>query len=380
MKISSLPGGVIVAAIAAISFGTSGALVKPMLEAGWSPTAAVTARAWTAGLVLLPFALYSLRGRWAALWRARWRVLGMGIVGVAGTQLAYFAALQTIPVSTALLIEFLAPLILVGFVWVTTKRMPRRTVLLGSALAVGGLLLVIGPGAIRAVDPMGVLFAFGAAISCAVFFVVAARPAEGLPPIALATFGLLVGGTVLGLLGLTGLLPFTASFLDLSLLGTVVPWWAPLLALAIISTALAYVAGITAAGILGSRLASFVGLLEVIFASLFAWLLLGEVLTPLQLLGGLLILGGIAAVGEERVELAAEALPPDEPGLPHAHGDAHGEAHGDESDENDEAARSDEATAGASAQEISTGAGSSMVGGFNTTSRTSERPSEPGKL
>ncbi|WP_104195654.1 DMT family transporter [Cryobacterium sp. M15] len=376
MKISSLPGGVIVAAIAAISFGTSGALVKPMLEAGWSPTAAVTARAWTAGLVLLPFALYSLRGRRAALWRARWRVLGMGIVGVAGTQLAYFAALQTIPVSTALLIEFLAPLILVGFVWVTTQRMPRRTVLLGSALAVGGLLLVIGPGAIRAVDPMGVLFAFGAAISCAVFFVVAARPGEGLPPIALATFGLLVGGTALGLLGLTGLLPFTASFLDLSLLGTVVPWWAPLLALAIISTALAYVAGITAAGILGSRLASFVGLLEVIFASLFAWLLLGEVLTPLQLLGGLLILGGIAAVGEERVELAAEALPPDEPGLPHAHGDAHG----DESDENDEAARSDEATAGASAQEISTGAGSSMVGGFNTTSRTSERPSEPGKL
>ncbi|WP_104190795.1 DMT family transporter [Cryobacterium sp. Y82] len=382
MRISSLPGGLIVAAIAATSFGTSGALVKPMLEAGWSPTAAVTARALTAGLVLLPVALYSLRGRWAALWRGRWRVLGMGIVGVAGTQLAYFAALQTIPVSTALLIEFLAPLILVGFVWVTTKRMPRRTVLLGSALAVGGLLLVIGPGAIRAVDPMGVLFAFGAAIACAVFFVVAARPARGLPPIALAAFGLLVGGTALGLLGLTGLLPFTASYLDLSLLGTVVSWWVPLLILAIISTALAYVAGITAAGTLGSRLASFVGLLEVIFASLFAWLLLGEVLTPLQLLGGLLILGGIAAVGEERVELAAESLPPDEPGLTHAHGEAHGGAAdvADVADEADEAARSDEATAGASAQAISTGAGSSMVGGFSTISRASERPSEPGKL
>ncbi|TFD85118.1 EamA family transporter [Cryobacterium serini] len=379
MRISSLPGGLILAAIAAVSFGTSGALVKPMLEAGWSPTAAVTARAVTAGLVLLPVALYSLRGRWAALWRGRWRVLGMGIVGVAGTQLAYFAALQTIPVSTALLIEFLAPLILVGFVWVTTKRMPRRTVLLGSALAVGGLLLVIGPGAIRAVDPMGVLFAFGAAIACAVFFVVAARPARGLPPIALAAFGLLVGGTALGLLGLTGLLPFTASYLDLSLLGTVVPWWVPLLTLAIISTALAYVAGITAAGILGSRLASFVGLLEVIFASLFAWLLLGEMLTPLQLLGGLLILGGIAAVGEERVELAAESLLPDEPGLPHAHGEGHGGA-ADVADEAAEAARSDEATPGASAQAISTGAGPSMVGGFRSISRASERPSEPGKL
>ena len=74
------------------------------------------------------------------------------------------------------------------------------------------------------------------------------------------------------------------------------PWWAPLLLLAVVSTALAYGAGITAAGVLGSRLASFVGLLEVVFASLFAWLLLGEALSPLQLMGGVLILGGIAAV------------------------------------------------------------------------------------
>lgn len=313
MKLASIPGGLLVAVLAAVSFGTSGALAKPMLEAGWSPTAAVTARALTAGIVLLPIALYSMRGRWAALWLGRWRVLGMGIIGVASTQLAYFAALQTIPVSTALLIEFLAPLILVGFVWVTTKRMPRRTVLLGSALAVSGLVLVIGPGAIRAVDPVGVLFAFGAAVACAVFFVVAARPAQGLPPIALAAFGLLVGGGALGLLGITGLLPFTAAFTDLSLLGVVTPWWVSLLALAVISTAIAYAAGITAAGILGSRLSSFAGLLEVIFASLFAWVLLGEMLTSLQLLGGLLILGGIAAVGEERVELAAESLLPDEP-------------------------------------------------------------------
>lgn len=313
MQLSSIPGGLIVAAVAAVSFGTSGALVKPMLEAGWSPTAAVTARTLTAALVLLPLALSSLRGRWAALWLGRWRVLGMGIVGVACTQLAYFAALQTIPVSTALLIEFLAPLLLVAFVWVTTQRMPRRTVLLGSALAVAGLVLVIGPGAIRAVDPVGVLFAFGAAVACAVFFVVAARPADGLPPIALAAFGLLVGGVALGLLGVTGLLPFTVSFADLSLLGAVTPWWVPLLALAVISTAIAYAAGITAAGVLGSRLASFVGLLEVIFASLFAWLLLGELLTPLQLFGGLLILGGIAAVGEERVELSAKSRISDEP-------------------------------------------------------------------
>jgi drug/metabolite transporter (DMT)-like permease len=92
MKRLSIPGGLAVAVLSAVSFGTSGALVKPLLEAGWSPAAAVTVRAFTAGLVLLPLAVLALRGRWAALWLGRWRLLGMGVVGVACTQLAYFAA------------------------------------------------------------------------------------------------------------------------------------------------------------------------------------------------------------------------------------------------------------------------------------------------
>ncbi len=309
MNRSSIPGGLAVAVLSAVSFGTSGALVKPLLEAGWSPAAAVTVRAFTAGIVLLPLAVMALRGRWGALWLGRWRVLGMGVVGVACTQLAYFAAIQTIPVSTALLIEFLAPLILVGVAWAVSKRMPSPAVFLGSALAVGGLVLVIGPGAIQAVDPIGLTFAFLAAIGCAAYFYIAARPDRDLPAAALAAFGLIVGGIILGLLGATGLLPITATFGDLPLFGAMAPWWVPLVLLVIVSTAVAYGTGITAAGVLGSRLASFVGLLEVVFASLFAWLLLGEQLSPLQLIGGLLILGGIAAVRSERVE----ALPKNEP-------------------------------------------------------------------
>jgi drug/metabolite transporter (DMT)-like permease len=302
MKLSSKSIGLFAAVIGAASFGTSGALVKPLLVAGWSPTAAVTARALTGGLLLLPIALVVLRGRWGVLWQARWRVLGMGVVGVACTQLAYFAAIRTIPVSTALLIEFLAPLILVGYIWARTWRMPHPTVLVGSVLAVAGLVLVIGPGALQAVDPVGLAFAFTAAIGCAAYFAIAAQAGDGLPPVALAASGLLLGGLVLGLVGATGLLPFTVIFGDLPLFGSAAPWWVPLLLLAVVSTAVAYAAGITASEALGSRLASFVGLLEVAFASLFAWLLLGERLTPLQFVGGVLILAGIAAVRAERSE------------------------------------------------------------------------------
>ncbi|HEY0000273.1 MAG TPA: DMT family transporter [Actinoplanes sp.] len=309
MKPSSMSAGLLAAVLSAVSFGTSGAFVKPLLEAGWSPVTAVTARALTAGVVLLPFVLVALRGRWATLWRARWRVLGMGLIGVAFTQAAYFAAIRRIPVSTALLIEFLAPLLLVAYAWVSTRRTPRPTVLLGSVLAVGGLVLVIGPGALQVVDPLGLAIAFGAAIGCAAYFLIAARPTHGLPPVALAGSGLLLAGVILTLAGLTGLLPFTATFGDLTLFGAQVPWWTPLLIVAVIGTAVAYASGITASNILGSRLASFVGLLEVISASLLAWLLLDERLTPLQFVGGALILGGIAAVRMERAAPQDEQNP-----------------------------------------------------------------------
>jgi drug/metabolite transporter (DMT)-like permease len=244
-------------------------------------------------------------------------VLGMGLVGVAFTQAAYFAAIQRIPVATALLIEYLAPLLLVAFAWATTRRMPRATVLLGSVLAVGGLVLVIGPGALQAVDPIGLAIAFTAAIGCAAYFAIAARPADGLPPVALAGSGLLLAGVVLALISTTGLLPFTATYGDLSLFDTTVPWWAPLLVVAVIGTAVAYASGIAASAILGSRLASFIGLLEVVSAAMFAWLLLGEKLTPLQFVGGALILGGIAAV---RMEGSAPSDVPDTAGAPKAAG------------------------------------------------------------
>ena len=83
--------------VAAASFGLSGAFIKPLLESGWSPGAAVTVRALTGGVLLAPMAVYSLRGNWSALWRGRWRVLGMALIGVAGCQLVYFAAIQRIP-------------------------------------------------------------------------------------------------------------------------------------------------------------------------------------------------------------------------------------------------------------------------------------------
>jgi len=308
---SKTTAGLAIAVLAALSFGMSGAFVKPMLEAGWSPAAAVTARALVGGVILLPIALVAVRGKWHAVWRGRWRILAMGLIGVAGTQLVYFAAVQRIPVSTAILVEYLAPLLLVGFVWATSKRMPKVVVLIGSVVSVGGLVLVVSPGGGESLDLLGLVFAGLAAVGCAIYYVIAAKPSDGVPPVALAGFGLMVGGIALGLVGLTGLVPFTATFGTIDLLGSPAPWWVPLLIVGVVATAFAYFASITASGMLGSRLASFAGLLEVIAAAVYAWILLGEGMTLLQLLGGGLILVGIAFVRSEK-QVEAELEPASE--------------------------------------------------------------------
>ena len=301
--------GFLIAVVSAATFGMSGAFIKPLLESGWSPVAAVTVRALIGGIVLLPFALIAVRGRWAAVWRGRWRLLGMALVGVAGTQVLYFAAIQRIPVSTGILVEYLAPVLLVAVVWARTRKAPRAVVLAGSAVAVAGLVLVVSPGGAGGLDPLGLTLAILAMAGCAAFYVIAGRPSDGLPPVALAAGGLLLGGLALAAVGATGLLPVTVSFADVPLFGASTPWWVPLVVVGVIATAIAYAASITATELLGSRLASFTGLLEVVAATLYAWLLLGEGLGALQLLGGVLILGGIALVRADRGDPSAPPRP-----------------------------------------------------------------------
>jgi drug/metabolite transporter (DMT)-like permease len=306
--------GLLIGVLASVAFGTSGALAKPLMEAGWSPAATVTVRAGLAGILLVPFALAALKGKWGTVWTARWRILGMALIGVAGTQLVYFAAIQRIPVSSGLLIEYLAPLLLVAGVAIATRRMPRAIVLIGSAVAIAGLVLIIGP--VGGGDPLGYVFAGVAAVGCALYYVIAARPARGLPPVAFAAFGLVLGALSLGIVGLTGLVPFDIVLTDVNALGGIVPWWVPLLVLAA-TTAVGYAFSISASQVLGSRLMSFVGMLEVVFASLFAWVLLGEALGPFQLLGGVLILAGIACVrSERRADAPLEAVPVAEEPVP----------------------------------------------------------------
>lgn len=301
LPVARRSSGLILALLAAAAFGTSGPFVKPLLDAGWSPAAAVAVRAGAGGLVLLIPALIALNGRYRML-AAAWKlILVYGLIAVIGAQVFYFAAITTLPVGIALLIEYTAPILLVLLAWARTRIPPAALTIAGAVLSVAGLALVINPSGAGGIDALGIVFALLAAVCLAGYYLIAALPTGGLPAVTLVSAGLIVGAIVLTLVGLTGLLPFTVSFepVTLPVVGEV-SWMVPMGVVVIVATAAAYLAGLLGAVRLGSRVASFVGLVEVLFAVLFAWLLLGQVPTLLQALGGALIVAGVVFVKLER--------------------------------------------------------------------------------
>ncbi len=290
------------AALAAASFGLSGALASALLDAGWSPAALVLCRITVGALVLTGPAVVALRNRWHLLRDHAPLLVAYGLVAVAGCQLAYFNAVDRLPVAVALLIEYTAPVAVIAWLWVRRGQRPSGLTAIGAAVAGGGLMLVLDVFNAGAVDGLGVMWGLLAMAGCAFFFIVSASDDDVLPPIVLAAGGLVVGAVGLALAAAVGLVTLTASTADASYRGTSVPWWLPILALGVVTAALAYVAGILAARGLGARMASFAALLEVLFAVVFAWLLLGQLPHAVQLLGGVFVLAGVVLVklGEPR--------------------------------------------------------------------------------
>ncbi|WP_071606255.1 EamA family transporter [Luteipulveratus halotolerans] len=285
------------ALVSAAAFGTSGPFGKALFEGGWTPAAAVTARIGIAALVLAVPTYLELRGRWHLLRKNLGIVLLYGMTGVAGCQLFYFVAVEHLSVGVALLLEYLSPVLLVGYTWLLTRRAPSRLTLAGAATAIAGLALVLNVFGDVQLDTVGVACGLAAAFCSAAYFVVASHTHEdSLSPLALAGAGMAAGVLPLVAVGALGLLPFRASTDDVPFAGHEVSFVIPLLGIAVIAAAFAYVTGVVSARMLGSRLASFVALSEVLFAVLFAWWLLGELPLPVQLAGGVLIVAGVLLV------------------------------------------------------------------------------------
>ena len=294
--------GLLLAILSAVSFSLSGSIASSLFELGWTPGAVVLLRVGLAAVVLAPFGAPALRAHLRTSPRGTLRrelptIAVYGVLAVAASQFCYFSAVRHMEVGPAILIEYTSPAAVVIWLWLRHGQRPAPLTVVGALIAAVGLVLVldlIGGGV--GLSLVGVLWALGAMVGAAVYFVLNSEGGIDLPPIALAWLGLVVGSVVLGLLGLTHLMPLGAARGTVELAHHEVPWWLAVLVLGVVTAALAYAAGIAAGRLLGARLASFVALLEVVSSVLFAWLLLDELPVGVQVLGGLLILAGVVAV------------------------------------------------------------------------------------
>ncbi|MEU1846334.1 EamA family transporter [Micromonospora sediminicola] len=305
--------GLGLALLSALAFATSGTFARPLLDGEWSAAAVVIARVGVAALVLGVPALLALRGRWPVLRRNGVAVVLFGLLGVALAQACFYNAVQYLPVGVALMLEYLGIVMVVGWMWLVHGQRPRLLTVAGSLTALCGLALVLDLIGAGGLDPVGVLWGLGAGVGLAGYYVIAGRVDAELPSVVMASGGMAVGALVLLLLGAVGALPLAAGTGDVSFAGHRMSWLVPIVGLSLIAAVVAYLAGVAGARLLGARLSSFIGLTEVMFAVLIAWLVLNELPSGIQLVGGVFIVGGVALVRMDELRAGSESAAPAPP-------------------------------------------------------------------
>ncbi|MCX5314433.1 DMT family transporter [Streptomyces sp. NBC_00154] len=287
--------GLGLALASAFAFGGSGVAAKPLIEAGLDPLHVVWLRVAGAALVMLPVA-----------WRHRDLVrsrpvllLGFGLLAVAGVQACYFAAISRIPVGVALLVEYLAPALVLGWVRFVQRRPVTRAAAVGVVLAVGGLACVVEVWSGLSFDAVGLLLALGAACCQVGYFVLSdqgsqdsAAGAEPPHPVGVIAYGLLIGAVVLTVIARPWGMDWSLLGGSAVMNGTDVPAWLLLVWIVLLATVIAYVTGVISVRLLSPAVAGVVACLEAVIATVLAWVLLGEHLSAPQLIGGSLVLIG----------------------------------------------------------------------------------------
>ena len=293
--------GFLLTLASAFFFAVSGPIAKTMYQVGWTPGAVVLIRlAGSAVLLLIP-TLIALRGRWGEV-LTHWRtVVTYGLVSMAGVQGFYFVAVEHLTVAVALLLEMTAPMLIVFWIWARTRTRPATVTFIGVVVSMIGLLLVLNLRG-SSISILGVVMAMAAAVCLASYFLVSAKDTITIPPVALTGLGMGIGALAMSVIVLVGVMPWNAVTADVDFGGVPMSWVVPM-AMIVVFTVGAYITGILGLRYVGATVGSFVNLVEVPFSVIVAWLVLFEMPAPIQLFGGVFILGGVGFIkwGESRL-------------------------------------------------------------------------------
>lgn len=291
--------GIVLVVLAAVWLGTGGFLAKAAFATGMTPLPVLFWRFTAAAITCWAFALGTARGRrslGAIERRDTGAFLLLGTIYV-GNGWAYVAALSLIPVSLVAMVVYLHPVFVAVLAALLGTGLRGSRAWIALAVAMAGLLLSVGgiPAGVDA-NPLGI----GLAILCpaiyAVWIVIAARVLGD------RRGGGRSGGTTADA-GTASAIILSATAVTFAIVATVsgdsiapsaVPSdaWVYLAAFGACSglALQAFYAGVRRIG--GAR-AAIVSAIEQVYAVGVAMILFGEPVSPVQLVGCALVIGGI---------------------------------------------------------------------------------------
>ncbi|MCK2238822.1 MULTISPECIES: EamA family transporter [unclassified Crossiella] len=275
--LSNRLGVVLATALAPAVWGSTYLVTTELLPPD-RPLLASVLRALPAGLLLILITRRLPRGQW--WWRAA--VLGALNIGVFNAML--FIAAYRLPGGVAATLGAIQPLLVAGFAaGLLGQKLTTRTLVAGLAGFAGVSLLVLRADA--ELDGVGIAAALAGAVVMALGVVLSKRWRADAPMLAVTGWQLAAGGLLLVPVTLLVEGPPPAVLTGPNLLGYAY--------LAIIGSAIAYALWFRGIHALSPTEVTFLGLLSPLVATLLGWLVLGQQLTPVQGLGGLVVLAAV---------------------------------------------------------------------------------------
>jgi drug/metabolite transporter (DMT)-like permease len=272
-------------------------IVGRALREAMPPVALNTGRWAGACLILAPFVLPRLKGRWGSV-RRHWRILALlGGLGAALFQCLVYLGLEETNAVNAVLMNSSVPLFIILCSWALEGETPTARQLAGLAVSTFGILVIMSRGAPQH------LLAFD--INRGDLIILAAMPAWGIYSVALKRRPKDLAGIelvfVLALFGLLCLMPFLAlelAFVRLPVLSLASA--GGILYVALFASVLGYVCWNAGVAAIGANRAGFTIHLLPAFGTVLAILLLGEEAHPFHLVGIATILAGVALATSAR--------------------------------------------------------------------------------
>jgi drug/metabolite transporter (DMT)-like permease len=291
---------------AATLFAVNGTVSKLVLTSGLSSQHLVEIRCAGAAVVLCLLALAHDRTSLRVPRRELRFVVVYGVVGVAMVQWLYFVALTRIPVSLTLLIEFTAPLMVALWVRFVFGRPVRRRLWPALALVLAGLALVARVWAGLTVDGLGLVAAFAAAGALAAYYLLGEHGMARWDPVPLAALSFSAAAVFWAVTLPWWTFPFGRLAVPVAVLDVPVPTWVLVVWVIVLGSVVPWVLVLRGLRAIGAARAGLVGTLEPVVAAAVAWVVLGEGLSAVQILGGAVVVAGIVLAETARTARVAD--------------------------------------------------------------------------